>query len=368
MKRQLLLSSAAALLIAAFSAPVAAQLKVAVHGPMTGQYAAFGEQFVQGAQMAAADINAKGGVLGKKIELLLGDDACDPKQAVAIANKAVSDKVVFVDGHFCSGSSIPASRVYAESNILQISPASTNPKFTDERPGPAVYRVVGRDDAQGLVAGEYLAKHFKGKQVAILHDKSAYGKGLADETLKAMNAAGLKEKMYEAYTANEKDYTALVSKMKSNGIDAVYLGGYHTEGGLIVRQMRDQGLKAAFFGADALVTDEFWKIAGPAGEGVMMTFAPDPRKLPAAKDIVAKFKAKGYDPEGYTLYTYAALQVWADAANMAKSTDTMKVVDQLKKGTFKTVIGDLSFDAKGDVKNAKYVWYKWHNGKYDEVP
>ena len=203
MKRQVLLSSAAALLIAAFAAPAAAQLKVAVHGPMTGQYAAFGEQLKNGAEMAVAEINAKGGVLGKKIELLIGDDACDPKQAVAIANKAVSDKVVFVDGHFCSGSSIPASRVYAESNILQISPASTNPKFTDERPGPAVYRVVGRDDAQGLVAGAYLAKHFKGKQVAILHDKSAYGKGIADETLKAMNAGGLKEKMYEAYTANE---------------------------------------------------------------------------------------------------------------------------------------------------------------------
>ncbi len=368
MKRQVLLSSATALLIAAFAAPAAAQLKVAVHGPMTGQYAAFGEQLKQGAEMAVAEINAKGGVLGKKIELQIGDDACDPKQAVAIANKAVSDKVVFVNGHFCSGSSIPASRVYAESNILQISPASTNPKFTDERPGPAVYRVVGRDDAQGLVAGAYLAKHFKGKQVAILHDKSAYGKGIADETLKAMKAGGLNEKMYEAYTANEKDYTALVSKMKSNGIDAVYLGGYHTEGGLILRQMRDQGLKAAFFGADALVTDELWKIAGPTAEGVMMTFAPDPRKLPAAKDVVAKFKAKGYDPEGYTLYTYAALQVWADAATKAKSTDTKKVVDQLKKDTFKTVIGDLAFDAKGDVKNAKYVWYKWSNGKYAELP
>ena len=365
--KKLLVSAVVATALGAVAMPASAQLKVAVHGPMSGQYAAFGEQLKQGAAMAIADINAKGGVLGKKLEAVIGDDACDPKQAVAIANKAVSDKVALVAGHFCSGSSIPASRVYAEANIIQISPASTNPKYTDERPGPGTYRVVGRDDAQGLVAGRYLAKTFKGKKVAILHDKSAYGKGIADETKKAMNAAGLKEAMYEAYTAGEKDYTALVSKMKQQGVVAAYLGGYHTEGGLILRQMRDQGMKALLVGADALVTDEFWKITGPAGEGTLMTFAPDPRKIPAARMVVDKFKAKNYDPEGYTLYTYAAIQVWADAANKAKSTDTKKVLAEMSKTTFKTVLGDIAFDKKGDVKNAVYVWYKWHDGKYDEI-
>ena len=365
MKRKVLLISA--LVASMFALPALAQIKVAAHGPMTGQYAAFGEQLKRGAEMAVEDINAKGGVLGKKLELVIGDDACDPKQAVAIANKAVGDKVVFVNGHFCSGSSIPASKVYAESNILQITPASTNPKLTDERAGPGVFRTVGRDDAQGLFAGTWMAKTYKGKKVAIIHDKSAYGKGIADETQKAMNAAGLKETMYEAYTAGEKDYSALVSKMKAGGIDAVYLGGYHTEGGLIVRQMRDQGMKAVFIGADALVTDEFWKITGDAGEGVLMTFSPDPRKNPNAKDIVAKFKAKNYDPEGYTLYTYAAMQVWAEAANKAKSTDMKKVAEVMGKTKFKTVVGDIVYDKKGDVKGVEYIWYKFSKGKYAEM-
>jgi branched-chain amino acid transport system substrate-binding protein len=367
MKQKFMLHAVAAGLFTAFAGAAAADITVGVAGPMTGQYAAFGEQLKQGAELAVAEINAKGGVNGQKLKLSIGDDACDPKQAVAVANKYAGEKVAFVAGHFCSGSSIPASKVYAESNMIMMSPASTNPVLTDNRAGKGIYRIVGRDDAQGLVAGKYLAANYKGKNVAILHDKSAYGKGVADETKKAMNAAGVTEVMYEAYTAGEKDYTALVSKMKQANIDAVYLGGYHTEGGLILRQMRDQGMKTVMLGADALVTEELWKITGAAGEGVLMTFAPDPRNIPAAKEVVAKFKAKGYDPEGYTLYTYAALQVWADAANAVKSTDFKKVVAQLDKTTFKTVIGDAAFDAKGDVKNAVYVWYKWSNGKYAEM-
>ena len=234
-----------AALAVALAGPVLAQgtIPIASIGPMTGQYASFGAQFKAGAEMAVADINAAGGVNGKKLELIIEDDACDPKQAVAAAGKLAARKVQLVAGHFCSGSSIPSSKVYAEEGIIQISPASTNPKLTDERAGPNVFRVCGRDDQQGAVAGKYLADKFKGKKVAILHDKTAYGKGLADETQKAMNAAGLKEVMYEPYTAGEKDYRALVSKMKAANIDVAYLGGYHTEGGLIVRQMREQGMK-----------------------------------------------------------------------------------------------------------------------------
>ena len=173
---------------------------------------------------------------------------------------------------------------------------------------------------QGGVAGKYVADHFKGKNVAIVHDKTAYGKGIADETMKAMNKAGLKETMYEAITQGDKDFTALISKMKQAKIDAIYFGGYQTEGGLIVRQARDQGFKAQFIGADAMVTEEFWKITGAAGDGTLMTFPPDPRNLPAAKAVVDKFKAQGYDPEGYTLYTYAAIQAFAAAADKARET------------------------------------------------
>ena len=141
-------------------------------------------------------------------------------------------------------------------------------------------------DRQGEVAGKFLADNYKGKKVAILHDKTAYGKGLADATRKNMKKAGLKDAMYEAYTAGEKDYSALVSKLKANNIDAVYLGGYHTEGGLIVRQMRDQGMSTKLISGDALVTAEYWDITGDAGEGTLMTFSPDPRNNPAAADVV----------------------------------------------------------------------------------
>ncbi len=341
-----------------------ADILISTAGPMTGQYASFGEQMRRGAEMAVADLNAKGGVLGQKVKLTIGDDACDPKQAVAVANKFVSEGVVFVAGHFCSGSSIPASQVYTEEDILQISPASTNPKLTDEG-GPNVYRVCGRDDQQGIVAGDFLAKTYGGKKIAILHDKTAYGKGLADETKKQLNKMGVKEAMYEAYTAGEKDYSALVSKMKSEGVDVFYLGGYHTEAGLMVRQVREQGYGVQLVSGDALVTDEFWKITGEAGSGTLMTFSPDPRKNPSAAPVVKKFRDSGYEPEGYTLYTYGAIQAWAQAVEKAGSTDTADVIEALNAGQFDTVLGKIGFDDKGDVTAPGYVWYEWKNGTYD---
>ena len=346
------------------SASAWADIQIATAGPMTGQYASFGAQMKAGAEQAVADINAAGGINGEKLVLTVGDDACDPKQAVAVANQMVSKGVVFMAGHFCSGSSIPASKVYEEEGIIQISPASTNPKLTDEG-GPNVYRVCGRDDQQGQVAGALLAKEFKGKNVAILHDKTAYGKGLADQTKAAMEGMGGKAAMYEAYTAGEKDYTALVSKMKQESIDVAYVGGYHTEAGLIVRQMRDQGMKTQLVSGDALVTDEYWSITGAAGEGTLMTFSPDPRKNPDAAGLVKTFRDKGIEPEGYVLYTYAAVQAWAQAATTAKSTDPDAVMKSLNTGSFNTVLGNLGFDQKGDVKLPGYVWYEWKNGSYD---
>jgi branched-chain amino acid transport system substrate-binding protein len=343
------------------------EIPIASIGPMTGQYASFGAQMRAGAEMAVQDINAAGGVNGKKLRLVIEDDACDPKQAVAGAGRLASQKVKLAAGHFCSGSSIPASKVYAEENIIQISPASTNPKLTDERAGPNVFRVCGRDDQQGGVAGKYIAEKFAGKKVAVLHDKTAYGLGLAQETRKAMNQAGLKEVMFEAYTAGEKDYTALVSKLKAANVDAVYLGGYHTEAGQIVRQMRDQGMKAPLISGDALVTQEYWQITGKAGEGTLMTFSPDPRKEPVAAELVKRFRAKKIEPEGYVLYSYAAIQAWAQAATAAKSEDTKKVIEELNKGTFKTAIGDFRFDGKGDPNLPPYKVYEWRDGKYEQI-
>ncbi len=358
---------AAAAVAALFTAPVArADITIAVVGPMTGHVAAFGDQMKRGAEKAVADLNAKGGVLGQKLRLLIGDDACDPKQAVAVANEMAGRGVALVAGHFCSDSSIPASNVYAETNILQISPASTNPQLT-ERGLPSVFRTCGRDDQQGGIAAEFIAKNFAGKKIAIIHDKTAYGKGLADETRKALHAKDFKESLYEAITAGERDYSSLVSKLKSNQIDLVYFGGYHPEAGLIVRQMRAQGLQAPLMGGDALVDSQYWGITGPAGEGTLMTFSPDPRKNPANAELVAWFKSQGYEPEGYTIYTYATLQAWAQAANTAGTTDTQKVTEVLKKEKFDTALGTITFDAKGDVTAPGYVVYVWKNGQYDYV-
>ncbi|HWK01298.1 MAG TPA: branched-chain amino acid ABC transporter substrate-binding protein [Xanthobacteraceae bacterium] len=359
----------AAFALAAFAAQgaYAQDLAVAVVGPMTGSEAVFGRQLRDGAELAVADINAAGGVLGRKLKLEVGDDQCDPKQARSVAEKVAASKMPFVAGHYCSSSSIPASDAYNEGNVLQITPASTNPTFT-ERGLWNVFRVCGRDDQQGAVAGEYLAKTYKGKNIAILNDKSTYGKGLADETKKALNKAGVQEKLFESYTKGDKDFNALVSRMKAAGIDVVYIGGYQQEAGLILRQMRDQGMKTVLMAGDALADKEFAAITGTLGEGSLMTFGPDPRKRATAKDIVAKFKTKGIDPEGYTLYTYAAFQIWSQAATKAGTTDPKKVAETIRAGTWNTVLGPISYDKKGDITALDYVIYVWKgDGTYSEM-
>ncbi|WP_421723033.1 branched-chain amino acid ABC transporter substrate-binding protein [Bauldia sp.] len=359
-KLGLALAASTALASSAF-----ADITIATAGPMTGQYATFGAQMKAGAEQAVEDINAAGGVLGEMLVLEVGDDACDPKQAVAVANQMAGRGVSLMAGHFCSGSSIPASDVYYDESIIQISPASTNPKFTDERPGKGIMRVCGRDDQQGQVAGEFLASNFGDKNIAIIHDKTAYGKGLADQTQKFMNEAGATEILYEAYTAGEKDYNSLVSKLKAANVDVLYVGGYHTEAGLIKRQMVDQGMDTMLVSGDALVTDEYWSITGDAGAGTLMTFSPDPRKNPIAAPVVERLEAAGRTTEGYSLYTYAAIQAWAQAAERAGSVKYDPVVAELETGTFDTVLGEFSFNGKGDVNIPGYVFYEWANGSYD---
>lgn len=342
-------------------------ITIAVAGPVTGQYASLGAQMTNGAQLAVADINAGGGVLGKKLKLEVGDDACDPKQAVAVANQMAGDNVALVAGHFCSGSSIPASNVYGESNVVMISPASTNPALTDKRAGPNIYRVAGRDDKQGGVVGAYLDKNFGDKEIAIIDDKTAYGRGLADEVAKALNAAGVQEVLRESYSAGEKDYSALVSKLKQAGVDVLFIGGYHTEAGLILRQMRDQGMDTVLMGGDALFTQEFWSITGPAGEGTLMTFSPDPRKNPAAAEAVRRLKDQGVEPEGYVLYTYAAIQAWKEAVEIAGTTDAAQVVEALNGNEFDTVIGKFRFDAKGDPNLPPFAIFRWSDGAPEQI-
>ena len=364
-KRTLFAGIAVAAMAAALAAPAHAQIKIATAGPITGEYAAFGAQLKAGAEQAVADINAHGGVLGQQLSLDIGDDACDPKQAVSVANKFASEGVKLVAGHFCSSSSIPASKVYTEEGILQLTPASTNPKFTDEGSWNT-FRTCGRDDQQGKLSGHTLATKFKDSNVAILHDNSTYGKGIADETKKNANAEGKTEAMYAAYVPGERDYSALISRLKEAKIDVIYIGGYHPEVGLIARQAKEQGLKATIIGPDSLATKDLWQVGGDAVEGLMNSFPADPRNRPTATDVVKEFEAKNINPEGYVLYTYAAIQIWAEAANKAGTTDAHKVADTLRSGKFSSVLGDLSFDKKGDTQ-AEYVWYIWHDGNYKQM-
>jgi branched-chain amino acid transport system substrate-binding protein len=358
----------AALVFAGLPSTARAQdISVAVAGPMTGGEATFGRQMRNGAEQAVADLNAAGGVLGKKLKLEVGDDACDPKQARSVAEKLAGMQVPFVAGHYCSSSSIPASDAYADGNVLQITPASTNPKFTD-RGLWNTFRICGRDDQQGAFVAGYIAKNFKGKNIAIVNDKTTYGKGLADEVKAALNRAGVKEKLNEAYNKGDKDFSALVSRLKRDAIDLVFVGGYHQEAGLIVRQMRAQGLKTVLMAGDSMADKEFASITGPDAEGVLFTFGPDPRKRPTAAAVVKEFRQKGTDPEGYTLYTYAAFQVWSQAATKAGTTDPQKVAAAIKAGSWDTVLGKMSFDKKGDMTALGWAVYKWdRSGNYAEI-
>ena len=200
---------------------VLADVKIGVAGPMTGANAAFGEQYMKGAQAAADAINASGGVNGEKIVLVKGDDACEPKQAVAVANRLVDqDKVAAVVGHFCSSSTIPASEVYDEAGVIAITPGSTNPQVT-ERGLSAMFRMCGRDDQQGIVAADYIVDVLKGKKVVVLHDKDTYGQGLADATKAQLEKRGVTPVLYEGLTRGEKDFSAVVTKIRAAGADVV---------------------------------------------------------------------------------------------------------------------------------------------------
>jgi branched-chain amino acid transport system substrate-binding protein len=346
----------------AVSGAASAQVKLGVAGPITGPNAAFGAQLTNGTQQAVDDINKAGGILGQQLTLEQGDDVSDPKQGVSVANKFVGDGVKFVVGHFNSGVTIPASEVYSENGILFITPSATNPKVTDRNLWDA-FRTCGRDDQQGLLWAELARDKLKGKKIAVVHDKTTYGKGLADAALDNMHKFGIKEVLYEGVNTGEKDYSAIVSKIKESGADYLMWGGLHTEGGLIIRQMRDQGMKTVMISGDGITDTEFAAIGGPGVEGTLMSFGPEPRHNPSAKDAVEAFKAKGFEPQGYTLYSYAAVQIIKQAAEKANSLDPKKIAAVMHSGQpFHTVIGDISYDKKGDRTTVDYVWYVWKQG------
>jgi branched-chain amino acid transport system substrate-binding protein len=339
-----------------------AEILIGFAGPLTGPRAWSGQQFQRGAEQAVADINTLGGVLGQRLVLVVGDDASDERQAEAVANKLVADGVLLVIGHRSSDMTRVSAPIYAAAGVIQITPSSTNPALT-EQGIETFFRVCGRDDQQGTLAAAYLQEHWAGKSIGIVHDKSSYGQGLAQQTRDRLLALGTSTTLFSGFDPGQLDYGELLDEVKRKGIDVLYTGAYSAESALIVRQARDADLDFQLVSGDALHNSDFGLIAGDAANGARFTFDIDPRTRPSAKSIVQRFRAVDYEPEGYTIHTYAALQVWVQAVEAAGSVDANAVVKAMRRQPFDTVLGSLSFDDKGDLTQHDYAWYLWHNGK-----
>ena len=341
-------------------AHAAETIKIAVAGPITGPVAQYGDMQMSGAQMAVAQINAKGGVNGKQLEAVLMDDVCEPKQAVAVANQIVNQKIKYVVGHLCSGSTQPASKLYEEEGILMITPAATNPAITQQK-YKMVFRTIGTDDQQGPTAGEYIAKTIKPKKLAILHDKQQYGEGIAKEVDKTVKAAGIKPVLFEGINKGQTDFSALITKMKKEGVDFVYYGGYHPELGLLLRQSKEQGFDATYMGPEGVGNKDISAIAGPASEGLLVTLPADFSTNPENADLVKAFKDKNQDPTGpFVMPSYAAVQIITDAIKGAKTEDAVKLAEYIRKNSFDTPIGKVAFRENGDLKEFEFVIFEWH--------
>ena len=335
-------------------------IKIALAGPVTGPVAQYGDMQSMGALMAIEQINKAGGVNGSMLEAVTYDDACDPKQAVAVANKIVNDGIKFVVGHLCSGSSQPAADIYDEEGIMMITAASTAPELT-EKGHTLIFRTIGLDTMQGPTAGNYVVEQLKPKRAAILHDKQQYGEGIATTVKKALDDAKIPVALFEGVTAGDKDFSALIAKLKKEDVDFVYFGGYHPEMGMLLRQSAENNFSAHYMGPEGVANSEISAIAGEASEGMLVTLPKAFDEDPKNAHLVEAFKAKKQDPRGAFVFpAYAAVQVMADAMVISKSQDPEKVADALRSNSFDTPTGVLEFDDKGDLKNFSFVVYEWH--------
>lgn len=343
-------------------------IRIAVAGPLTGDQSKQGTDLKNGVELAVADWNEKGGVLGKKIELLVGDDQHDPKQAVSIANKLVHSGVVGVIGHWNSSASIPASEVYHRANVIMITPASTNPQVTD-RGYSNVFRVCGRDDQQGRVAAEFVVNQLKAKRVAVLHDKTTYGQGLAEEFKKSLAAIGggrVEVVYYGGITQGDKDFRGVLTTVASKKPDLYFFGGIYPEGGLLVQQAKEVGLKAPMVSGDGVIDPVFVQIAGKAADGTYLTFSPDTTKLPAAQAVLKKYRARYGEPGPYSFYAYDAAQVLLGGIQSAGTTDGFGISQAIHTMTHDGITGRIQFDSKGDLLTTQYVVWITKKGKFEE--
>jgi branched-chain amino acid transport system substrate-binding protein len=365
-----LLSVALAAALAA--GPLAAQtvVKIGHVGPLTGSIAHLGKDNENGAKLAIEDLNAKKLKIGGKeirFELLSEDDAADPKQGTAAAQKLVDAKVAGVIGHLNSGTTIPASRIYKDAGIPQISPSATNPKYTQQG-FPTTFRVVAHDGQLGGTLGRFAVKEVKAASIAIIDDRTAYGQGVADEFEKAVKAAGGKIVGREYTNDKATDFNAVLTKLKAAKPDLVFFGGMDAVAGPMLRQMKQLGINAKFMGGDGICTGELAKLAGDAmGDGQVVCAEAGGVTADKAKvmdDFKAKFKGKfNADVQIYAPYVYDAMMTMVAAMQKADSTDPKKYLPELSKITYDGVTGRISFDPKGDIKNGALTLYTYKAGK-----
>ncbi|MCZ2291021.1 MAG: high-affinity branched-chain amino acid ABC transporter substrate-binding protein [Burkholderiales bacterium] len=359
-RTRLLAISAGLAAAALFSTAAHAQIKVAMVIPTTGALTQYGDMIKEGAMTAAEMTNAAGGINGKKIELVAVDDACEPKQGPVAANRVVNDKIHYVIGPVCSGASIAAAPIYNNEGVVVITPSATSPALTDGKNFHFIFRTIGRDDQQGPMAAKFIINQIKPKKIAVLHDKQSYGQGIAAAVRDDVKKAGIEVALFEGINAGDSDYSAVITKLKSAGVDFVYFGGYHPEMGLLLRQASEQGLKVRMMGPEGVGNPEINAIAGNAAEGMLLTLPADFSANPKNAAVVKAFKDKNRNAGGaFQLTSFAAAQSLV-AAIKAVGDDPAKVADYLHKSTVDTVIGPISWNKQGDLNSFQFDVFTWH--------
>jgi len=349
-------------------------IKIGHVGPLTGNLAHLGKDNENGARLAIADLNEKKIKIGGqevKFELLPEDDGADPKQGTAVAQKLVDAKVAGVIGHLNSGTTIPASKIYFEAGIPQISPSATNPKFTMQGYKTA-FRVVANDGQLGGTLGRYAINDLKGKAIAIIDDRTAYGQGVADEFEKAVKAAGGKLVGREFTNDKATDFAAILTKLKGNKPDVVFFGGMDAVAGPMLRQMKQLGVKAKFLGGDGICTAELAKLAGDAMSDEQVVCAEaggvTAKQEKGLEDFKARFKQKfNAEVQIYAPYVYDATMVMASAMQKANSADPAKYLPELAKISMSGVTGTIAFDAKGDIKDGTLTLFTYKKGQREKI-
>jgi len=356
-------------LLSPATVPAADPIKIGVAGPHTGDLAPYGIPTKEAAEMIAAEVNAKGGLLGRQIELLALDDQCKPEIATNVATKLVSDGARVVIGHVCSGATKAALGIYKEAGVIAISPSATNPPLTESGDYPNFFRTIAPDDDQGKLAATFATDTLGAKKIAIIHDKGDYGKGFADFARSFVEAGGkAKIVMYEGITPGAMDYSAVVQKIRREGADAVIFGGYHPEASKLVGQMNKKRVKVPFIGPDGIKGDGFLEIAGKDAEGVYATGPMDVSKFPENQAARKAYQARyGKEPGTFFDQGYAAMQALLAAIKAAGGTDYAGLEKALHSNYVDTAVGRIKFDAKGDAEGVGFSVYQVKNGAFEEV-